>query len=198
MMAQTLAIVFGSVFISNIVLAQFLGICPFLGVSKDIKNAVGMGVSVMFVMIMSSVICMLAHELLLVPFHLEYLKTITFILTIAALVQLVEMYLKKNVPSLYKAMGIYLPLITTNCAILGITILNVQQFQVGGLGYKMYFTVINAFANSAGFLLAMVLMAGIRERLEEADLPESMKGLPIVFIVASSMALAFVGFTGMI
>ncbi|MDR0468891.1 MAG: RnfABCDGE type electron transport complex subunit A [Peptococcaceae bacterium] len=197
-MAQTLAIVFGSVFISNIVLAQFLGICPFLGVSKDIKNAVGMGVSVMFVMIMSSVICMLAHELLLVPFHLEYLKTITFILTIAALVQLVEMYLKKNVPSLYKAMGIYLPLITTNCAILGITILNVQQFQVGGLGYKMYFTVINAFANSAGFLLAMVLMAGIRERLEEADLPESMKGLPIVFIVASSMALAFVGFTGMI
>jgi len=189
---RTFTIIFGSVFISNIVLAQFLGICPFLGVSKDLKNAVGMGVSVMFVMIMSSAICWLAHFFLLVPFHLEYLKTITFILTIAALVQLLEMFLKKNMPPLYKAMGIYLPLITTNCTILGIALLNIQ------LSYNLYYTVVNAFANSAGFLLAMVLMAGIRERLEEADLPESMKGLPIVFIVASSMALAFVGFTGMI
>jgi len=192
MLARTFTIVFGSVFISNIVLAQFLGICPFLGVSKDLKNAVGMGISVMFVMIMSSAICWLAHFFLLVPFHLEYLKTITFILTIAALVQLLEMFLKKNMPPLYKAMGIYLPLITTNCTILGIALLNIQ------LSYNLYYTVVNAFANSAGFLLAMVLMAGIRERLEEADLPESMKGLPIVFIVASSMALAFVGFTGMI
>ena len=192
MLGQTFTIVFGSVFISNIVLAQFLGICPFLGVSKDLKNAVGMGFSVMFVMIMSSAICWIVHEFLLVPFHLEYLKTITFILTIAALVQLLEMFLKKNVVSLYKAMGIFLPLITTNCTILGIALLNIQK------GFNLYYTVINAFANSAGFLLAMVLMAGIRERLEEADLPESMKGLPIVFIVASSMALAFVGFTGMI
>ena len=191
-MAQTFTIIFGSIFISNIVLAQFLGICPFLGVSKDTKNAVGMGVAVMFVMILSSSICWLVHTFLLVPLHLEYLKTITFILTIAALVQLVEMYLKKSIPGLYKAMGIYLPLITTNCTILGIALLNIQY------EYNLYETVINAFANSAGFLLAMVLMAGIRERLEDADLPESMKGLPIVFIVASSMALAFVGFTGMI
>ena len=192
MLSQTFAMIFGSIFISNIVLAQFLGICPFLGVSKDIKNAVGMGFSVMFVMVMSSAICWIVHELLLVPLQLEYLKTIAFILTIAALVQLVEMFLKKNVPSLYKAMGIYLPLITTNCTILGIALLNIQN------GFNLYYTVINAFANSAGFLLAMVLMAGIRERLEEADLPESMKGLPIVFIVASSMALAFIGFGGML
>ena len=192
MLARTFSIVFGSVFISNIVLAQFLGICPFLGVSKDMKNAVGMGVAVMFVMTLSSSICWLVYAFLLAPLHLEYLNTITFILTIAALVQLVELFLKKNVPGLYKAMGIYLPLITTNCAILGIALLNIQH------GYSLYYSVINALANSTGFLLAMVLMAGIRERLEEADLPEAMKGLPIVFVVASSMALAFVGFTGMI
>jgi len=192
MLSQTFTIIFGSIFISNIVLAQFLGICPFLGVSNNLKDAVGMGFSVMFVMVMSSAICWLAHEFLLIPFGLEFLKTILFILTIAALVQLVEMFLKKNVPGLYRAMGIYLPLITTNCTILGIALLNIQN------EYNLFFTVVNAFANSAGFLLAMVLMAGIRGRLEEADLPEAMKGLPIVFMVASSMALAFVGFTGMI
>lgn len=191
-MAQTFAMIFGSIFISNIVLAQFLGICPFLGVSKDIKSAVGMGFSVMFVMILSSSITWLVHEFLLVPFKLEYLKTIAFILTIAALVQLLEMFLKKNIPSLYNSMGVYLPLITTNCTILGIALVNIQE------GYGLFHTIVNAFANSAGFLLAMVLMAGIRVRLEEAELPESMKGLPIVFFVASSMALAFVGFTGMI
>ncbi|MEL7622904.1 MAG: RnfABCDGE type electron transport complex subunit A [Clostridiales bacterium] len=191
-MGQTFAIIFGSIFISNIVLAQFLGICPFLGVSKDIKSAVGMGFSVMFVMILSSSITWLVNEFLLVRFDLEYLRTIAFILTIAALVQLLEMFLKKNIPSLYKSMGVYLPLITTNCAILGIALVNIQD------GYGLFHTIVNAFANSAGFLLAMVLMAGIRVRLEEAELPESMKGLPIVFFVASSMALAFVGFTGMI
>jgi electron transport complex protein RnfA len=191
-MAQAFTMIFGSIFISNIVLAQFLGICPFLGVSKDLKSAVGMGFSVMFVMILSSSITWLVHEFLLVPLRLEYLKTIAFILTIAALVQLLEMFLKKNIPSLYKAMGVYLPLITTNCTILGIALVNIQN------GYGFFHTVINAFANSSGFLLAMVLMAGIRMRLEEADLPESMKGLPIVFFVASSMALAFIGFTGMI
>ena len=192
MLVQTFSMVFGAVFISNIVLAQFLGICPFLGVSKDMKNAVGMGVAVMFVMVLSSSICWLVHAFLLVPLQLEYLKTIAFILTIAALVQLVEMFLKKSMPGLYKAMGIYLPLITTNCAILGIALLNIQH------EYGLFHTIVNAFANSTGFMLAMVLMAGVRERLDEADLPESMKGLPIVFFVASSMALAFVGFTGMI
>lgn len=191
-MGQTFSIIFGSIFISNIVLAQFLGICPFLGVSKDIKSAVGMGFSVMFVMILSSSITWLVNEFLLVRFELEYLKTIAFILTIAALVQLLEMFLKKNIPSLYKSMGVYLPLITTNCAILGIALVNIQD------GYGLFHTIVNAFANAAGFMLAMVLMAGIRVRLEEAELPESMKGLPIVFFVASSMALAFVGFTGMI
>jgi electron transport complex protein RnfA len=192
MFAEMFAIIFGSIFISNIVLSQFLGICPFLGVSKDIKSAVGMGFSVMFVMILSSGITWLVYEFFLVRFGLEYLKTIAFILTIAALVQLLEMFLKKYVKSLYKAMGVYLPLITTNCTILGIALVNIQK------GYGFGFTLINAFANSAGFLLAMVLMAGIRERLDEADLPEAMKGLPIVFFVASSMALAFIGFTGMI
>jgi electron transport complex protein RnfA len=191
-MAEIFAIVFGSIFISNIVLAQFLGICPFLGVSKDIKSAVGMGFSVMFVMVLSSTITWLVYKILLVRFHLEYLMTIAFILTIAALVQLLEMFLKKNIPALYKAMGVYLPLITTNCTILGIAIVNIQS------DYNLLNTVVNAFANSAGFMLAMVLMAGIRERLDEADLPESMRGLPVVFFVASSMALAFVGFTGMI
>ncbi|MDR1193949.1 MAG: RnfABCDGE type electron transport complex subunit A [Peptococcaceae bacterium] len=191
-MAEMFALIFGSIFISNIVLAQFLGICPFLGVSKNIGNAVGMGLSVMFVMMLSSALTWLVYTFLLVPFQLEYLKTIAFILTIAALVQLLEMFLKKNVQGLYKAMGVYLPLITTNCTILGIALVNIQE------GFGFFTTVVNAFANSAGFLLAMVLMAGIRERLEEADLPLSMQGLPIVFFVASSMALAFVGFTGMI
>lgn len=192
MLAEMFTIIFGSIFISNIVLAQFLGICPFLGVSKDIKSAAGMGFSVMFVMTLSSAITWVVYEALLVRFGLEYLRTIAFILTIAALVQLLEMFLKKYIKSLYNAMGVYLPLITTNCAILGIAIVNIQK------GYGLGFTIINAIANSAGFLLAMVLMAGIRERLDEADLPEAMKGLPIVFFVASSMALAFIGFTGMI
>jgi len=189
---ELFALIFGSIFISNIVLAQFLGICPFLGVSKDIKSAFGMGLSVMFVMILSSTICWLVYTFLLVRFDLEYLKTIAFILTIAALVQLLEMFLKKHVPALYKSMGVYLPLITTNCAILGIALLNIQE------NYNLIYTLANAFANSAGFTLALVLMAGIRERLDEADVPDAMKGLPIVFFVASSMGLAFVGFTGMI
>lgn len=192
MLMEIFAIVFGSIFISNIVLAQFLGICPYLGVSKDLKSAAGMGFSVMFVMILSSSITWLVYHFILVPMGLEYLRTIAFILTIASLVQLLEMFLKRHVVSLYKAMGVYLPLITTNCAIMGIALLNIQN------DYGFVFTVVNAFANSAGFLLAMVLMAGIRERLDEADLPEAMKGLPIVFFVASSMALAFIGFTGMI
>jgi len=192
MLAKTFTIIFGSIFISNIVLSQFLGICPFLGVSKDIKSAVGMGFSVMFVMTLSSAITWVVYEFLLVRFGLEYLRTIAFILTIASLVQLLEMFLKKYIKSLYNAMGVYLPLITTNCAILGIALVNIQN------GYNLGYTIINAIANSAGFLLAMVLMAGIRERLDEADLPEAMKGLPIVFFVASSMALAFIGFTGMI
>lgn len=192
MLMEIFAIVFGSIFISNIVLAQFLGICPYLGVSKDLKSAAGMGFSVMFVMILSSSITWLVYHYILVPSGLEYLRTIAFILTIASLVQLLEMFLKRHVVSLYKAMGVYLPLITTNCAIMGIALLNIQN------DYGFVFTVVNAFANSAGFLLAMVLMAGIRERLDEADLPEAMKGLPIVFFVASSMALAFIGFTGMI
>ena len=194
---EIFAIIFGSIFISNIVLSQFLGICPFLGVSKDVKSAVGMGFSVMFVMVLSSVITWFVYHALLVRFELEYLKTIAFILTIAALVQLLEMFLKKNIPALYKSMGVYLPLITTNCTILGIALVNIQNGYPFSL-YGFICTVANAFAKSAGFLLARVLMAGIRERLDEADLPQAMKGLPIVFFVASSMALAFIGFTGMI
>lgn len=189
---ELFAVVFGAIFINNIVLSQFLGICSFLGLSKDIKNAIGMGMAVTFVMVIASVICWGVYTFLLVPFGLAYLKTIAFILTIAALVQLVEMFLKKNSPGLYKAMGIFLPLITTNCAILGVALLNIQE------EYNLIFTIANAFANSIGYTLALVLMAGIRERLEDADIPEAMQGLPIAFLIASSMGLAFVGFTGMI
>ncbi|MEI7884305.1 MAG: electron transport complex subunit RsxA [Clostridia bacterium] len=191
-MSEYFVIIFGSIFISNIVLVQFLGICSFLGVSKDIKSALGMGGAVTFVMALASAISWLVYQYLLVRFHLEFLQTIAFILTIASLVQFVEMFLKKFMPPLYKAMGIYLPLITTNCAILGIAILNITK------NFTLMQSVTNGIANALGYTLALVLLSGIRERLELSNIPKAFQGVPIYLITASCMSMAFIGFTGLV
>lgn len=189
--STTFTILFGAIFVSNIVLSQFLGICSFLGVSKNMNNALGMSAAVAFVLVMATAITWILYYLFLVPYELMYLKIIVFILAIAALVQLVEMFLKKSIPALYKSMGVFLPLITTNCAILGIALINVQK------DYSFIQSMLNALSTSVGYTLALVLLSGIRERLEDADLPESMKNLPIALITASCMSIAIMGFTGM-
>ena len=186
-----MALLIGGLLVNNYVLSQFLGICPFLGVSKKVGPAVGMSVAVIFVMMMATAATWPIQHYLLTPNDLDYLQTIVFILVIAALVQLVEMVLKRFVKSLYSALGIYLPLITTNCAVLGVTILNIDN------GYTFGQSMINAFASGAGFLLAMVLFAGVRERLETAKIPESMKGLPITLVAASLVSVSFLGFQGL-
>ena len=180
-----------SIFINNIIFSQFLGICPFLGVSKRTDTALGMGMAVTFVMALSSAITYLAETYILVPLKMEYLQTVLFILIIAALVQCVEMVLKKISPSLYSALGIYLPLITTNCAVLGIAILNVQN------GYNLILSVINGISVALSFTLAIFLFAGVRERLETADIPEAMKGFPIALVTAGLISIAFLGFQGL-
>ncbi len=185
-------IVISAVLINNIVLSQFLGICPFLGVSKKVSSAVGMGLAVTFVLTFAGMITWFVQQFVLIPLEIEYLQTIAFILVIASLVQFVEMVVKKTSPDLYKALGVYLPLITTNCAVLGVSILNIQKT------YGFLDSVVNSFANAIGFTLALVLMAGIRERLEDADIPASLKGLPISLITAALMSIAFMGFTGLI
>lgn len=187
-----LALAFSAIFVSNIILTQFLGICSFLGVSKNIKNALGMSAAVTFVLILASVITWLAYYFILLPLDVAFLKTIIFILTIASLVQLVEMFLKKHSPELYRNMGVYLPLITTNCAILGVALINIQK------NYTFSSSLVNALANAAGFMLAMLLMSSIRERLEDADLPECMKNLPIALITANCMSIALMGLSGII
>ncbi|HCF59717.1 MAG TPA: electron transport complex subunit RsxA, partial [Myxococcales bacterium] len=175
-------LIFWAVFVNNFILAQFLGICPFLGVSKKIESSMGMGIAVVFVITVSSVITWLLYHLLLAPLGLSFLKTIVFILVIAALVQFVEMVIKKLSPGLFQALGIYLPLITTNCAVLGVTVLNIESgFVNSNMGLLM--AVVQGVGGGIGFTLALILMAGIRERLEVADIPEHMKGLPITFIV---------------
>ncbi len=181
----------GGLLVNNYVLAQFLGICPFLGVSKKVGPAVGMSVAVIFVMLLSTVATWPIFHFLLAPNNLQYLQTIVFILVIAALVQLVELVLKRFVKPLYNALGIYLPLITTNCAVLGVTILNIDSH------YTFVASLINAFASGAGFLLAMVLFAGVRERLELVPVPESLKGLPITLVAASLVSVSFLGFQGL-
>ncbi len=189
-------IIISTVFIHNYVLSQILGICPFCGVSKKIDSAIGMGIAVVFVMGMASFITYLAYKYILLPYDIEYLRTLTFILIIASLVQLVEMIIEKTSPPLYQALGIFLPLITTNCAILGVTVLNIESgFITAELGLLK--TVVQGIGAGIGFTLALLLMAGIRERLEAADVPEHLKGLPITFIVAGLLALAFLGFAGM-
>lgn len=191
-MKELLLIAVGSAFINNVVLSQFLGICPFLGVSKNVKTAGGMGGAVIFVITISSFVTGLIYKFILVPTGFEYLQTIVFILVIAALVQFVEMFLKKVMPPLYNALGVYLPLITTNCAVLGVALTNVTK------SYSILEGVVNGFATAAGFLVAIVLMAGIREKIEYNDVPEAFRGTPIVLVTAGLMAIAFFGFSGLI
>ncbi|MEG0050554.1 MAG: electron transport complex subunit RsxA [Terrisporobacter sp.] len=179
------------VLVNNVITSQFLGICPFLGVSKKVDTAVGMGVAVTFVLALASVITYFIQKLLNITSS-GYLQTIAFILVIASIVQFVEMVIKKMSPSLYQALGVYLPLITTNCAVLGIALVNVQN------GYNLVATLINGTGAGVGFTLAIVLFAGIRERLELADIPESFQGYPITLIAAALMSIAFLGFTGLI
>ena len=183
-------ILFTAALVNNFVLSQFMGICPFLGVSKKVETAAGMGGAVVFVITIASLCTSILYNYLLVPAQLEYLNTIVFILVIAALVQFVEMVLKKMMPALYKSLGVYLPLITTNCAVLGVELLSVQN------EYGVLESVVNGIGASLGFLLAIVLMAGIREKLENSNIPEAFKGTPIVLITAGLMAIAFCGFGG--
>ncbi|MDD2417768.1 MAG: RnfABCDGE type electron transport complex subunit A [Oscillospiraceae bacterium] len=185
------AILIGSLLVNNFVLAQFLGICPFLGVSKKLSPAVGMSVAVIFVMLMATAATYPIYMFVLIPADLKYLQTIVFILIIAALVQLVEIVLKRYVPPLYKSLGIYLPLITTNCAVLGVAILNIDK------EYGFAQAMVNSLGAGCGFLLAMVMFAGVRERLEVAEIPKGLKGLPITLVAASLVSMSFIGFQGL-
>ena len=191
-MKELLLIAVGSAFVNNVVLSQFLGICPFLGVSKNVKTAGGMGGAVIFVITIASLVTSIVYKGILVPAHVEYLQTIVFILVIAALVQFVEMFLKKAMPPLYNALGVYLPLITTNCAVLGVALTNVQK------SYSILEGLIYGIGTAVGFTVAIVLMAGIREKIEYNDITESFQGTPIVLVTAGLMAIAFFGFSGLI
>ena len=190
-MGNLLAIAIGSAFISNVVLSQFLGICPFLGVSKKVKTAVGMGSAVVFVITLASLVAAVIYKFILVPLDITYLQTIVFILVIAALVQFVEMFLKKSMPALYQALGVYLPLIPTNCAVLGVALTNVQK------SYGILESVVNGFATAVGFLISITILAGLREKMEYNNIPKSFKGMPIVLLTAGLMAIAFFGFSGL-
>ena len=189
---EFIIILMTSVLVNNYVLVRFLGICPFLGVSKKLNQAVGMGVAVTVVMRMATAVTYPIYTYLLLPNNMSYMRTIVFILVIAALVQLVEIILKKYIPALHKSLGIYLPLITTNCAVLGVTINNIND------GYGFAESIVSALGCGLGFLLAMVLFAGVRSRLEEADPPESFRGLPITLVSAAIVALSFMGFAGIV
>ena len=186
-MGDLLKIAVATALINNVVLSQFLGLCPFLGVSKKTKTAAGMGGAVIFVMTIASILCYGVYDFILVPFNVEYLETIVFILLIAALVQFVEMFLKK-----FKALGVYLPLITTNCAVLGIVIINVQK------EYNFIQSIVNALGTAIGFTIAIVILAGLREKMEYNDISPSFKGMPIVLVTAGLMAIAFSGFSGIL
>lgn len=191
-MEKFLIILMTSVLVNNYVLVRFLGICPFLGVSKKLNQAVGMGAAVTFVMLMATAATYPLYTYLLLPNGMSYMRTIVFILVIAALVQLVEIILKRYIPALHKSLGIYLPLITTNCAVLGVTINNIND------GFNFAESMVSSFGCGLGFLLAMVLFAGVRSRIEDADPPESFKGLPITLVSASIVALSFMGFAGLV
>jgi len=190
-MENLLAIAVGAIFVNNFVLFRFLGLCPFFGVSKKTSSALGMGFAVIFVMTCASAITWLIYTYLLIPFEIKFMRTVTFILVIATFVQLLEMVIRKHNPSLYKALGIYLPLITTNCAVMGVALLNMEE------EYSLIGSVVNGFSAGIGFTLALLLMSGIRERLELADVPRSFEDLPIAFISAALLALAFMAFSGM-
>ena len=191
-MKELILIIVGSALVNNIILSQFQGLCPFLGVSKKVDTSIGMGAAVIFVITLASIATNLVYSLVLVPLHLEYLQTIAFILVIAALVQFVEMFLKKSMPILYSALGVFLPLITTNCAVLGSALTNVQK------GYNFIFSVANGLGTAVGFTVAIVLLASIRESIEDNDIPYNFQGSPIVLITSGLMAIAFMGFSGLI
>lgn len=185
-------LILAGIFVNNYVLSQFLGICPFLGVSKKVDTAAGMGMAVIFVMSLAAAVAWLVYTFLLVPLNITYLYNIAFILVIASLVQFVEMFLKKAAPALYQALGVFLPLITTNCAVLGVAVLNMQK------GYNFIESVLNALGGAAGFALAIVLFAGIRERIADNDTPKAFDGFPMALITAGLMSIAFLGFSGLI
>lgn len=192
MVKELLIILISSSLVSNVVLSQFLGLCPFLGVSKKINTAAGMGTAVIFVITLASAVAGGIYKYILTPLDITYLQTIVFILVIAALVQFVEMFLKKFMKSLYQALGVYLPLITTNCAVLGVALTNVQK------NYGILEGIVNGFATAVGFTISIVILAGIREKMEYNDIPESFQGMPIVLITAGLMAIAFCGFSGLL
>ena len=192
MIKSLIVLALGSALINNVVLSQFLGLCPFLGVSKKVQTAVGLGTAVIFVITLSSVVTGIIYEQLLKRFDIAYLKTIVFILVIAALVQFVEMFLKRFIPSLYQALGVYLPLITTNCAVLGIALTNVTK------EYNLLEGTVNGFATAVGFTISIVILAGIRERMQYNDIPKAFRGMPIVLLSAGLMAIAFCGFSGLL
>lgn len=191
-MKEIFIILLASIFVNNFVMSKFLGICPFLGVSKKIETAIGMGMAVTFVMVLASIITWMLQKLILIPLEIEFMQTIAFILVIAALVQLVEMIIQKLSPTLYQALGVFLPLITTNCAVLGVAILNVKS------QYNIIQTIFNGAGAAIGFTLSIVLFAGIRERLELSDIPEAFQGYPIALITAGIMSIAFLGFQGLV
>lgn len=189
---ELLVILISSSLVSNVVLSQFLGLCPFLGVSKKTNTAAGMGAAVIFVITLASAVAGLMYRFILQPLHIEYLQTICFILVIAALVQFVEMFLRKVMPALYEALGVYLPLITTNCAVLGVALTNVQK------EYGILAGIVNGFATAVGFTVAIVILAGLREKMQYNDIPEAFKGMPTVLLTAGLMAIAFCGFSGLL
>ncbi|MCC8357810.1 MAG: electron transport complex subunit RsxA [Oscillospiraceae bacterium] len=191
MLASLVSISLGAILVNNFIFSQFLGLCPFLGVSNKMSTATGMSVGVIFVMTMASAICWIINEYLLIPLGLEFMQTVAYILVIAVLVQFVEMFLKKAIPSLYSAMGIFLPLITTNCAVLGVVLLNTQNY------YNFLESVVYGFTGGLGFTLAIVLFSSVRERLEFADYPKAFEGFAICLVAAALFALAFMGFSGM-
>ncbi|MDE6943968.1 MAG: electron transport complex subunit RsxA [Lachnospiraceae bacterium] len=192
MVKDLLVILIASSLVNNVVLSQFLGLCPFLGVSKKTDTATGMGVAVIFVITLASAVAGAIYQYILKPLDITYLQTIVFILVIAALVQFVEMFLKKFIPALYQSLGVYLPLITTNCAVLGVALTNVQK------DYGILTGIVNGFATAVGFTISIVILAGIREKLKYNDIPESFQGMPIVLVTAGLMAIAFCGFSGLL
>ena len=191
-MKELILLIISAAIVNNVVLSQFLGLCPFLGVSKKVETAGGMGAAVIFVITISSLVTSLIYKFILAPLDLTYLQTIVFILVIAALVQFVEMFLKKSMPALYESLGVYLPLITTNCAVLGVALNSVQY------GYNILQSVVYGLGISIGFTIAIVILAGIREKMEYNDIPESWQGMPIVMVTAGLMSIAFFGFSGII
>ena len=199
-MKELMLVLVGAALVNNVVLSQFFGLCPFLGVSKQVKTAASMGGAVIFVITISSAVASLIYDFVLVRFDLKYLQTIVFILVIAALVQLVEMFLKKASPALYQALGVYLPLITTNCAVLGVVLQNVQkEYIFSKMGWNaLLVSVVNGFGTAVGFTIAIVIMAGVRERIAYNDIPKPFQGAPIVLLTACLMAIAFFGFSGLI